>query len=187
MIQTKHRPDFKRAEYWKIPKNPICIASFATDTRNIGGMVRTAESFLVESMFVEEAPNTGTSSGAEKWQNWYKPQDMGVGKYIEHYILWAYFDYRPVVLEQTDESLPLTRVKLPSKMLLITGNESIGVPAESLELLKRRNALFVEIPQFGFSGSLNVTTATSIILYEWIKQHAPIRDTVREQDRIYGK
>ena len=48
-----------------------------------------------------------------------------------------------------------------NRTVLILGNEGTGIPPKALDLLD----LVVEIPMVGYSGSLNVAVAGSLVLY----------------------
>ncbi|MGQ9707675.1 MAG: TrmH family RNA methyltransferase [bacterium] len=49
---------------------------------------------------------------------------------------------------------------------IVFGNEAFGVSQEVLRLCDG----FVEIPVFGYKNSLNVATASAVLLYELIRQ-----------------
>lgn len=148
-----------RTNYRETGRHGVRIVTWATDRNNIGGIVRTAEAFLADRVATLHQPGC-TSVGTERWQ------PMEAGWDLSGAISAARADgYTVVVLEQTTTSLSLP-CPLPERMCLVSGNEGSGVPQSVLDGAD----LCIEIPQYGFVGSLNVVTATSIALYEWASQ-----------------
>lgn len=65
----------------------------------------------------------------------------------------------------------LYATQLPDRLVLLMGAEQTGVDAQ----LARASALKLLIPGSGAVESLNVASATSVLLSEWTRQHAPPR------------
>lgn len=131
---------------------------------NLAGAIRSAEAFRIEHVYMLRKPKTvAAAAGEGRLQpTTYTADLLGV-------ILQAKADgYTVVALEQTDKSVPLTRASLPARMCLVAGDEGGGVQPRALALCD----MAVEIPQFGKVPSLNVVSAISIALYEWVRQHA---------------
>jgi TrmH family RNA methyltransferase len=63
-------------------------------------------------------------------------------------------------------SRPYDEMNLTGGFALVVGNEAWGVPHEHLDLMDET----VTIPMVGNAESLNVATATSIILFEALRQ-----------------
>lgn len=151
-----------RNEYHDIERNPIRIVSWATDPANIGGLVRVSEAYLAERLYVTKTPSRATAVGTAKWQ----PYTVGLAALGDAVGMAKDDGYTVIALEQTDVSYRLgTHIWLPMKMCLLVGNEGSGLPQSALNLADAG----VEIPQFGFVGSLNVVVATGIALYEWAR------------------
>ncbi len=74
--------------------------------------------------------------------------------------------YQLVGLEQTNDSESLFTCSLPRKMVLVVGNERLGIDEEVLRLLDTT----VEIPVYGRPYSHNAATATIMALYEYCRQ-----------------
>ena len=74
--------------------------------------------------------------------------------------------YSVIGLEQTSASTMLTNFKWPEQTAIVVGNEVNGISDEALNLIDQ----FVEIPQFGTKHSLNVSVATGMVLWDFIKQ-----------------
>lgn len=75
--------------------------------------------------------------------------------------------YKIIGLEQTSNSNSLCDYSFSDvSTLLIVGNESKGITQDILDCLDD----VIEIPLFGMPHSLNVGMATSICLFEYVKQ-----------------
>lgn len=76
--------------------------------------------------------------------------------------------FKIIGLEQTTESNSLFSYKFSKEpTLLVVGNETRGIEDQYLKQLDE----VIEIPLFGMPHSLNVAVATSVILFEYAKQH----------------
>jgi tRNA G18 (ribose-2'-O)-methylase SpoU len=75
--------------------------------------------------------------------------------------------HRLVGLEQTSNSRSLFEFQFPRKMVLVPGNERLGIEDEVLRLLDET----VEIPVYGLPYAHNVATATAMALYEYCRQY----------------
>ncbi len=150
--------------YRKLPRHSVRLVTYNAFDPNIAGAVRTAEAFRIEHVYMLRKPKTAAPAAGEGrlQPTTYTHDLVGV---IEQ----AKADgYTVVALEQTTTSVPLTRAALPAKMCLVAGDEGGGVPPKALVHCD----MAVEIPQFGLVPSLNVVSAISIALYEWVRQHA---------------
>ncbi|MBI3913821.1 MAG: TrmH family RNA methyltransferase [Chloroflexi bacterium] len=77
--------------------------------------------------------------------------------------------YQPLIaLELTNDSTSIFATQLPAPCSVVIGNESHGIPATLL--LRCQTA--VHIPMYGVNGSMNVTHALAIALFEWRRQHS---------------
>lgn len=106
--------------------------------------------------------------GSEKWLNCVeiKPQ------YLADYIVYMKAKgYVIIGAEQTTFSKKLQQTTLPTKTILILGQEKDGIPPNIINLLD----IAVEIPQFGVVRSLNVHVSAALFIWEYCKQH--ITDT----------
>lgn len=76
--------------------------------------------------------------------------------------------YVMFTLEPGEESV-LHRVSLPLKSAFIFGHEEFGV---SFDPEDYKDIKSLSIPQYGRVGSLNVSVAASVVMYEYLRQHA---------------
>lgn len=162
--QTNHQLDVDTETYRALPRHTVRLVTYNALEPNIAGVLRTAEAFMVEHVYMLRKPKSRSETAGEgKLQpTTYTPDLLAV-------IQQARADgYTVVALEQTTASVTLPRAELPAKMCLVAGDEGGGIAPRALALCD----MAVEIPQFGKIPSLNVVTAISIALYEWVRQHA---------------
>ncbi|KAF1982424.1 hypothetical protein K402DRAFT_340305 [Aulographum hederae CBS 113979] len=154
------------------PTHPvILIASLIDAPQNLGGLSRAAEIFGCESLQIPSlsvlSQNAFTSVSVSSHLHIpiaaLPPAELPIffaQKKSEGYII--------VGVEQTDRSLVLGRegAELPKKCVLVMGAERTGIPGEVLVWCD----VCVEVPQVGVTRSLNVQTAGSVVLFEYLRQ-----------------
>lgn len=135
---------------------------------NVGAIFRSAEGARVKKIYLCGITATPpreqifkTSLGAVDWVDWeyYKNTAEAINELKDK-------GARIVALEQTDQSIDYKKMKSQMPLAIVVGHELKGVSPEALELCD----LSVEIPMYGKSNSLNVATATGILLYEALSQ-----------------
>lgn len=131
---------------------------------NMGTIVRSANAFGVRHVHVV---------GRRQWN---KRGAMMTDKYLAvHYyenadafvVELKKSGKELVAIENNVESVPLSKVKLGEKMVLLFGSEGSGI---SNELLSKADEV-VHIEQLGSTRSLNVGVAAGIAMYEWLRQN----------------
>ncbi len=75
--------------------------------------------------------------------------------------------YPIVGLEQASDSISIFEFPFPRKVVLVIGNERLGIEDEVLRVLDRT----IEIPVYGLPYAHNAATATAIALYEYCRQY----------------
>ncbi len=75
-------------------------------------------------------------------------------------------NYRLVGLEQTDRSALLSQYSFPRRTALVIGHERFGIAKDELAQIDD----CVEIPVYGLPYSYNVVTATTMAVYEYLRQ-----------------
>ena len=136
---------------------------------NVGAMFRTAEGAGVAKIFLVGYTPTPidrfgrvqpeikkTSLGAIDIIPW-----ESVATVVEIMSQLQSDGFQIVALEQTDRSILLKDFTLPPKVAYVVGNEVEGVSAAALAAADT----VVELPMLGQKESLNVATATGILLY----------------------
>ncbi|MCB2220061.1 MAG: RNA methyltransferase [Bacteroidetes bacterium] len=155
--------DFHEAE--KVPI--IIILDNIRSLNNIGSVFRTADSFLIEAIYL-----CGITA---------KPPHREIHKTAlgaTESVQWSYFEsaldavkkcknkgFRIALIEQVENSLLLDdfNVEKDMKYALVFGNEIKGVSEAILDYAD----LFIEIPQFGTKHSLNVSVSAGIVLWHF--------------------
>ena len=155
-------------DFQAAPKYPVVVvADHIRSLHNIGALFRTADAFLLESIYLcgitATPPNKEihkTALGAELSVKWhYKPDT----KEAVNELIRA--GYTPVCIEQVEGAVPLNDflIDRAKSYALILGNEVKGVQQEIVDLCETA----IEIPQQGTKHSLNVSVAAGIVLWHF--------------------
>ena len=75
--------------------------------------------------------------------------------------------YPIIGLEQAEHSVSIFEYQYPRKVVLVIGNERLGIEDEVLRLLDGT----IEIPVYGLPYAHNAATATAMALYEYCRQY----------------
>ena len=160
-----------------LPRMPIeIIACPLGKAVNHGGLLRIGESFRVEMVtfsFEEDKANDFSGHrGAMRWQpyRWLAPLDAlaeatAAGR-------------QKVALTLGPSAVNFEDFDFRYPMSLVVGSEAEGIPGEVLAVCDAS----VAIPIYGLMGSLNVATATAIVVHHIANRYAkangfqPLRD-----------
>lgn len=160
--------------YKQQPKHRIVVAlDNIRSLHNVGAIFRTADAFNIEALvlcgFTGCPPRReihAAALGAERsvpWQHFDTAQEA-----LTHYQEQG---YALVAVEQCVGSTSLASCALQAwwkpPLVLFVGNEVHGVTQEVISACDA----CVEIPQWGTKHSLNVATATGIILWQLLHDH----------------
>lgn len=149
----------------------IVVSSLVDKPPNLGGICRLCDVLgvgllTVHDIRVKNHPQfKNVAVTADKWMPLAEVPVQEISNFMcekkrEGYVL--------IGLEQTDKSVKLdTRYKFPRKSLILLGTEAHGIPGELLNQLD----LCVEIQQFGVIRSMNIQTATAVIVHSYTIQH----------------
>lgn len=149
--------------------NLIVVASLIDKAPNLGGLCRTCEIFGVQTLVlsnshvIEDVQFKSLSVSAAKWMNLEEVRMSELKSYLES---MRHEGYTLVGVEQTANSVNLTRYQFPHKSLLLLGNEKEGIPVELIQMLD----VCVEIPQVGVIRSLNVHVSGALLVWEYTRQ-----------------
>ncbi|MAT02945.1 MAG: rRNA methyltransferase [Acidimicrobiaceae bacterium] len=135
---------------------------------NIGSIIRTAAAERIDHIWFTEGattpsnPKTGkTALGTDRYIKWTE-----IANANEAIDLARSHGYKVVGLELASHSIPIHDANFSDNICLLIGHEDRGIPSALLEQCD-----FVTfIPQLGKIGSLNVSIAASIGLYEIRRQ-----------------
>ncbi len=147
---------------------PAVIATGLQMAENMGSVLRLADAagckhvtFLsdVESPYLKKVKKTARSS--ESFLVW------DVKSYAE-FLANDVQNFRPLIaIELTSKSTSLFESSLPQSCAFVVGSERYGIPQPILQ--ECSHAIY--IPMYGVNGSMNVTHALAIVLFEWRRQH----------------
>jgi len=163
--------EFKRLDHADIVRKldargielEIAIENLERDF-NMGTIVRSANAFGVRRVHV---------IGRRQWN---KRGAMATDKYlhvdyfasIDEFVDAMKRDKRTIIaIDNVDGSVELSKVTLPSRVVLVFGAEGPGI---SEELLEKADQI-VAIEQLGSTRSVNVGVAAGIAMYEWLRRH----------------
>ena len=144
---------------------------------NVGAIVRTAAALRLEHLWLVGATSPAaakarkTSLGTERYLTWSEAADVGQAA------TEARADgYRVVGLELAEGAVPLMDADLADDVCLVLGHEDRGVGSAALAACDT----VAYVPLVGRVGSLNVSQAAAIALYEcrrqgWAAAHADSR------------
>lgn len=165
-LERKSVSEFKEAK-----KTPIVI--ILDDIRslhNIGSVFRTADSFLIEKIFLCGITATPPNKEIHKTA-------LGATETVE----WEYLkstadaiekvkakNYKVYAVEQVENATFLQNfdVSREEKYALIFGNEVYGVSQSAIELCDG----CIEIPQTGTKHSLNISVSAGIVVWEFFQK-----------------
>ena len=130
---------------------------------NVGAIFRTADGAGVDKLYLTgytpcppHVQIDKVSLGAEKWMPWeYRKQTGRLLKELKE------MGYNIVALEQTKTSKNIFTWQPKFPVVLVLGNEKIGVPKSLLKYCDES----VEIPMRGKKNSLNVSVAAGVAMY----------------------
>jgi tRNA G18 (ribose-2'-O)-methylase SpoU len=167
--QSLHERQKKfRAENNFLPA-PIIIAAGLQVPENLGSVLRLADA--AGSQQVIFVSDDDIARSLKQIQRTARNADA-----LIHWEVWAQEKFlqcadslEPLIaVEVTTASSSIFENELPEKGALIIGNEQHGIPASILAKCQRA----IHIPMFGVNGSMNVTHALAIALFEWRRQHS---------------
>ncbi|PRP80273.1 hypothetical protein PROFUN_12740 [Planoprotostelium fungivorum] len=133
----------------------IIVATFVDKIPNLAGLSRTSEIFNVHSLVVPSRKVESDklfqeiSVTSEKWVPIEEVTEEDLARYLREK---REEGWSLIGVEQTSNSVDLTRFEFPKKCLLLLGKEKEGIPVEFIQMLDQ----CVEIPQLGLVRSLNV-------------------------------
>jgi len=137
---------------------------------NIGMMIRTSVILGASDFYLvgKRKYDRRTDVGSKNYIELHRVKEVGKAFFEEQKLL-------PIALEQGGQALEEFSFKryLPTnlpqgwKVCFIAGSESYGIPAS---FLKEIGAPILTIAQYGVVRSLNVSIASGILMYEYMKQ-----------------
>ncbi|CEP61477.1 tRNA (guanosine(18)-2'-O)-methyltransferase LALA0_S03e03730g [Lachancea lanzarotensis] len=149
----------------------IVVASLVDKAPNLGGICRLCDVLgagllTVHDIRVKE--NSQFKSVAVTADRWMPMEAVAVDEIVQFMRAKKKEGYTLIGLEQTDKSLKLdNHYSFPAKSLILLGTEAEGIPGHLLSELD----LCLEIKQSGVIRSMNIQTATAVIVHSYSAQH----------------
>lgn len=159
-------------EFKQSQKTPIIIVlDNVRSLNNVGSAFRTADSFLIEAIYLCGVTGTPpnkeiekTALGATETVNWkHFPSTLDA---IEELKLKG---YKTFAIEQVENSTYLQNFRgtKGEKLALVFGNEVYGVEQDVVSKCDGS----IEIPQIGTKHSLNISVSLGIVIWELSKPY----------------
>jgi tRNA G18 (ribose-2'-O)-methylase SpoU len=149
----------------QILRRPLRIAVLrAHNPFNVGAIIRTAHSFLVEEIVLvgDEPFYERAAMGMDRYENIVTLHDEAA------LIDRARAQHLPlVVFERERAQADLWHAALPAAAMMVFGSETAGVSEAVLSAASQ----VVAIPMYGINNSFPVTVAAGIAMAEWTRQH----------------
>ncbi len=155
-----------------VPRHSVCvILDNIRSLHNVGSVFRTADAACVEKLFLcgitghpPEPEIAKTALGAQAAVPWVYCREA-----IEPIRVLRSQGYQILAVEQTDESVCFWDQMYPEKVAFIFGYEIEGI--SDTVLCECDGA--IDIPMFGYKGSLNVSIACGIVLFDVLRKRRP--------------
>lgn len=149
----------------------IVLASLVDKAPNLGGICRLSDVLGAQLLCLHDltiAQNPQFKSVAVTADQWMPMKEVKTDEIISFMKQMKQNGYTLIGLEQTDKSIQLNRdLEFPKKSLLLLGKEKEGIPGDFLAELD----FCVEIKQVGMIRSMNIQTATAVVVQAYSSQH----------------
>lgn len=150
----------------------IVVSSLVDKPPNLGGICRLCDVLgaglmTVDDLRVKKHPQfKNVAVTADYWMPITEVQIKDIPKFMKSKKREG---YTLIGLEQTDQSIVLGKdTEFPSKSLILLGREAEGIPGELLAELD----YCIEIRQMGVIRSMNIQTATAVIVHAYSSSQA---------------
>jgi 23S rRNA (guanosine2251-2'-O)-methyltransferase len=151
----------------------LLILDGITDPQNLGSIIRSAEALGVEGIILPKNRAVGvtpavarTSAGALEYMK--MARVINISRTIE------YLKKKGFWIVGADEKVktPIYNQNLNGPLGVVMGNEKEGIK----KLVKEKCDILISIPMKGRINSLNVSSASAIIIYEILRQRVKIHN-----------
>ncbi|GMM43802.1 tRNA (guanosine(18)-2'-O)-methyltransferase [Pichia kluyveri] len=149
----------------------IVVSSLVDKPPNLGGICRLCDVLGAGWMTVDDISvknDQEFKTVAVTADRWMPLIEVKINEIAEFMKLKKKEGYTLIGLEQTDKSVELNSdLKFPKKSLILLGKEREGIPGDLLAELD----MCVIIKQVGIVRSMNIQTATAVIVHAYSSQH----------------
>lgn len=164
---------FKQQQQLSTTNAPIIVAIDLQTPANVGSVYRIADAMACKKIiFVQQSINDYKKNKTVKRTS-RNTQSTVLSEYWTHEEFHSQYKNLSelIAIELTTTAENLFTSKLVKNCSFVIGSERYGIPDSILE--KCHSA--VKIPMFGHNGSMNVSHALAICLYEWHRQHTKVK------------
>jgi 23S rRNA (guanosine2251-2'-O)-methyltransferase len=149
-------------------KDPfIMLLDGITDVRNFGAIARTCECAGVDAIVIPPKDSVSVNADAMKTSaGALNVIPVCKEKSVNQAIRFLKDSGIKVIAATERAAMNYTEAAYAGPVAIVVGAEDTGVSAENLRICDE----IVKIPQFGTIGSLNVSVAASILVYEGVRQ-----------------
>ena len=166
-IEYQHIEDIVPLLYEQGRTPLLVLLDGVTDVRNFGAIARTAECCGVDALIIPQrgsvsvgADAVKTSAGALHFLPVCREKNLaGAINFLKN------AGYRVVAVSEKG-NINYTEADYTVPTVLVMGAEDIGISPEVMRLCDSK----VSIPMFGNIGSLNVSVAAGVLMYEVVRQ-----------------
>ena len=161
--------DFFKENKFTLPEgslHPILVAWKLRTPQNYGNLLRLADNLGCYKVLFVKSTGEVCDRKIKKTarQSWDQIDFEFIGEEEIHQKIPS--NYQWVALETAENAKNIFTSALPNNLALIVGNEKGGIPENIINHCQS----VVFIPLTGECTSLNVTHATAIALFEWLRQ-----------------
>ena len=151
------------------PSAPTIIAIDLQTPANIGAIYRLADATAAEKIIFIQNESVQVKNNKVVKRTSRNTCLKVKTEYWTHEQFHSDFQQLPtlIALELTTTATDIFSTKLANPCSFVIGSERHGIPGTILD----KCASAVKIPMFGENGSMNVSHALAICLYEWHRQH----------------
>lgn len=146
---------------------PAILLAGLTNSENVGAVYRLADAAGCDTIYFMHENDKGLD------QKIIKKVSRNSAKFIQTISLSLedlknnLIQWPPLIaVEITSNSSNILTTQLPEQCVLVVGNERHGVSNDILSMC----TMAVHVPMYGLNGSMNVSHALAIALYEWRRQ-----------------
>ncbi len=157
-------------EFYSKNSRPIIIAIGLRSPSNLGSLIRLSANLGASRLMISSNVDSFKSNKIRRMSmNSIDVVDWQIMT-VDEIFSAIPSDYQVVAVETTDMATDIFKTMLPSKIAFVFGGETAGL---SNEVLNRCHSS-VYIPMFGHSLSMNISHATAVAGFEWLRQMAEI-------------
>ncbi len=167
-INTNSVQFFQTISEDKLPDNcEIIVAAWQlSNPENIGKIIRMAHNLGANKVLFIQGEEKHRQSKIKKTAG-FSFEQMDWAFLSEEEFLMRYAAAYPIVaLETCDGAKNIYSILLPSRLIVLAGSESHGIP----ESILQSSEVKVYIPMPGGCKSLNISNALAIASFEWYRQ-----------------